>query len=92
MRLLATLLILGGYTLVYAAVAKSGKFALEPWSGLLSDAYMAGVAGSTSGGASAGAAGSSAPAAPASPSPGMVVRPRGSTGNAAAPLNPTFSA
>lgn len=88
MRLLATLLILGGYTLVYAAVAKSGKFALEPWSGLLGDAYMA---SSTSGGASAGAAGGSAPAAPASPSPGVVVRPRGSTGNAATPLNPTFS-
>lgn len=39
MKALATLLIFGGYLLVYAAVAKQGKFATEPWAGLFADAY-----------------------------------------------------
>jgi len=39
MKSLAILLIFGGYTLVYAATAKQGKFATEPWAGLFADAY-----------------------------------------------------
>lgn len=39
MRGLATLLIFGGYMLVYAAVADQGKFATEPWAALFADAY-----------------------------------------------------
>ena len=39
MRFLGIGLILGGYTLVYAAVANRGKFATEPWAGLFMDAY-----------------------------------------------------
>lgn len=40
MRALGMALLLGGYTLVYAAVARGGMFALEPWLGLLEDAYQ----------------------------------------------------
>lgn len=39
MKFLSTLLLLGGYLLVYAAIAKSGRFATEPWEGLFQDAY-----------------------------------------------------
>ena len=39
MRFLSTLLMFGGYMLVYAAVAAGGKFATEPWAGLFADAY-----------------------------------------------------
>lgn len=40
MKFLSTLLLLGGYLLVYAAVAKNGRFAAEPWAGLFQDAYQ----------------------------------------------------
>lgn len=46
MKSLAMLLIFGGYTLIYAAVANQGEFATEPWAGLFADAYTG--AGSTS--------------------------------------------
>lgn len=39
MKFLSGLFLLGGYTLIYAAVAKQGRFASEPWAGLLADAY-----------------------------------------------------
>lgn len=39
MRLVGTLLLFGGYVLVYASVANGGKFATEPWAGLFTDAY-----------------------------------------------------
>jgi len=39
MKALYALLIFGGYMLIYAATAKQGKFATEPWAGLLADAY-----------------------------------------------------
>lgn len=39
MRFLGVLLLLGGYTFIYAAVARGGVFATEPWMGLVSDAY-----------------------------------------------------
>lgn len=39
MKALATILIFGGYTLVYAATANQGKFATDPWTGLFADAY-----------------------------------------------------
>lgn len=39
MRLVSTLLVFAGYTLIYAAVAAGGKFATEPWAGLYADAY-----------------------------------------------------
>lgn len=39
MKALAILLVFGGYSLVYAAVANQGKFATEPWAGLFADAY-----------------------------------------------------
>lgn len=32
-------LVFAGYTLVYAAVAKQGAFATDPWAGLFADAY-----------------------------------------------------
>ena len=40
MRFLGTLLLLTGYTLVYASVAVHGKFAYDPWYGLFADAYV----------------------------------------------------
>lgn len=39
MKFLSILLLLAGYLLVYAAVAKNGRFATEPWEGLFHDAY-----------------------------------------------------
>lgn len=39
MKFLSKLLLLAGYTLVYASVANHGKFATEPWAGLFGDAY-----------------------------------------------------
>ena len=39
MKFLSTLLLLGGYMLIYAAVARNGRFAAEPWEGLFHDAY-----------------------------------------------------
>ena len=39
MRFLGVYLLLGGYVLVYAAVAGGGKFATDPWAGLFTDAY-----------------------------------------------------
>jgi len=38
-QFIGILLVFGGYTLVYAAVASGGKFATEPWAGLYADAY-----------------------------------------------------
>jgi hypothetical protein len=38
-KFLGGILILVGYMLVYAAVAKQGRFASEPWAGLYADAY-----------------------------------------------------
>lgn len=40
MKFLATILVFGGYALVYASVAAGGKFATEPWLGLVQDAYV----------------------------------------------------
>lgn len=40
MKFLSVLLLLGGYLLVYAAIAKNGRFATEPWEGLFHDAYV----------------------------------------------------
>lgn len=39
MKFLSVLLLLGGYILVYAAIAGGGKFAVQPWQGLFRDAY-----------------------------------------------------
>lgn len=39
MKFLSVLLLLGGYLLVYAAVARGGRFAAQPWEGLFHDAY-----------------------------------------------------
>ena len=39
MRSLGMLLLLAGYTFIYAAVAKGGKYATEPWMGFVKDAY-----------------------------------------------------
>lgn len=39
MRFLGTLLLFSGYVLIYSAVAAGGKYATEPWLGLLVDAY-----------------------------------------------------
>lgn len=58
MRFLGTLLLLGGYALVYAAVAAGGKFATEPWLGFVEDAYSVNAAPTT---AQGGAASSPAP-------------------------------
>jgi len=47
---LGNLLILAGYTLVYAAVANGGAFASNPWNGLIASAYEAPSPGSSTGG------------------------------------------
>lgn len=51
---LGNLLMLAGYTLIYAATANGGAFASNPWQGLWSDAYQqdsgAGAGSSSSGG------------------------------------------
>lgn len=39
MKFLSMFLVFGGYLLVYAATANSGRFATEPWAGVLADAY-----------------------------------------------------
>lgn len=39
MAFLGTLFVFGGYILVYASVARGGKFATDPWAGLYADAY-----------------------------------------------------
>lgn len=39
MKQLGTLLVLGGYILVYAAVANGGRLAGSPWMGVFHDAY-----------------------------------------------------
>lgn len=39
MKFLAMILLFTGYTLVYAAVAKKGEFATDPWLGIIGDAY-----------------------------------------------------
>jgi hypothetical protein len=39
MQFVGVLLVFGGYMLVYAAVARGGRFATEPWAGLYADAY-----------------------------------------------------
>lgn len=40
MKSLGMLLLLGGYMLIYAAVAKGGVYATEPWMGFVKDAYQ----------------------------------------------------
>lgn len=39
MRFVNTLLLFGGYVLVYAATANKGRFAADPWAGIFTDAY-----------------------------------------------------
>ena len=39
MRFLGIILSLLGYTLVYASIANHGRFAADPWKGLVMDAY-----------------------------------------------------
>lgn len=39
MKVLSIVMILAGYTLIYAAIADHGKFATNPWAGLFMDAY-----------------------------------------------------
>jgi hypothetical protein len=48
MKFFGTLMLFGGYVLVYSAVANSGKFASEPWLGLFTDAYSVPSTSSTS--------------------------------------------
>lgn len=45
MGFLGQLFLFGGYTLIYAAVAGGGKFATDPWNGILADAYTGEVVG-----------------------------------------------
>jgi hypothetical protein len=47
MKFLSSLLIFGGYVLVYAATANQGEFATEPWAGLFADAYTSSLAGAS---------------------------------------------
>lgn len=39
MKFLANILIFAGYTLIYAAVARQGELATDPWGALLFDVY-----------------------------------------------------
>jgi len=39
LQFIGILLVFGGYTLVYSAVAGGGRFATEPWAALYGDAY-----------------------------------------------------
>lgn len=57
MKFITTLLLFAGYTLVYAAVAKGGAFATEPWKGLFADAYSTGGSSSSGGGSGGGKSG-----------------------------------
>lgn len=71
MKFLGTLLILGGYILVYAAVANGGKFYANPWMGVFRDAY----------GVDSAAGGATQPASPAATAPS--IRPRTSPATSA---------
>lgn len=42
MKVLGPLFLFGGYVLVYAATAKGGVFATDPWNGIFADAYVDG--------------------------------------------------
>ncbi len=68
MKLLSTLLVFAGYTLVYAAVANHGKYAQIPWLGVFRDAYGVDAAkhGAAPGGSGA-APGSNNPATNTNP-------------------------
>jgi hypothetical protein len=60
MKFLSVILTFVGYMLLYAAVAAGGKFAKNPWQGVLQDAYeVAATEGSGS------TSGDSTPSAPA---------------------------
>lgn len=49
MKFLGGIFLLAGYMLVYAAAAKGGQFATDPWTGLFADAYegFGGMVGGT---------------------------------------------
>lgn len=76
MKFLSRLLLLGGYILVYAAVANQGRLAAMPWMGVFRDAY--GVDSKASGGGAA-----STPTAP--PATGRQRRPGVRVGTRTAP-------
>lgn len=54
MKFLSTLLLFSGYLLIYAAVAKGGRFATEPWEGVFHDAYTGEGASPSPGGGQGG--------------------------------------
>lgn len=47
MGFLSVALVFVGYTLVYAATANHGRFATNPWTGVVADAYLDGPPGPT---------------------------------------------
>lgn len=64
MKFVATIMVFIGYVLVYAGVANGGKFATQPWMGILDDAYSQGsstASSSGSGGSASSNAGSATP-------------------------------
>lgn len=94
MRFLGTLLLLGGYTLVYAAVADAGKFATDPWAGLFADAYsrhhkgqqQQGTGPTGHGGNTSGQTGGSS--RPRTPAPGSTSALNNATNTIASQSNP----
>jgi hypothetical protein len=98
MKLVSTLLMFIGYTLIYSAVAEGGLYAVDPWYSLIGDAYTGGSAANTSN-AQGGSGGSSAsntalgPLAPSPQSVGASVRNRAKTAGALpAPASSPLSA
>ena len=79
MRLIGTLLLFAGYTLIYSAVANGGRFVTEPWAALLGDAYT----DTSTSAATATAGGTPSPAAGVTghttPQPGRVIKGRTGT-------------
>lgn len=60
MKFVAIIMTFIGYVLVYAGVANGGKFATQPWMGIIDDAYSQGSSAGASAGGSGGSASSNA--------------------------------
>jgi hypothetical protein len=64
MKFVAIIMTFIGYVLVYAGVANGGKFATQPWMGIIDDAYSQGASQSGSSGSGGSASSSSGSATP----------------------------
>lgn len=64
MKFVAIIMTFIGYVLVYAGVANGGKFATQPWMGIIDDAYSQGSSASSSSGSGGGASSNAGSATP----------------------------